>query len=77
MDVSQLASLLAFCPMFSAVVLIAWDTVVIGNVSLSGNSACKWYINIDVPEVNTLAARFILYTSLPDNVLLAYFVLIF
>jgi hypothetical protein len=26
------------------------------NVSLSGNSACKWYINIDTPEVKSLAA---------------------
>jgi len=27
------------------------------NVSLSGGSSCKWYINLDVPEARALAAR--------------------
>jgi hypothetical protein len=27
------------------------------NVSLSGGSSCKWYINAPVPEVNALRAR--------------------
>lgn len=31
-----------------------------GNVSLSGNSACKWYINLDKPEVAALKNRFLI-----------------
>jgi replication factor A1 len=31
--------------------------VVSDNVSLSGGSSCKWYINLEVPEAKALAAR--------------------
>jgi hypothetical protein len=42
-------------------VLIAAMWIPAGNRGLSGSSACRWYIDEDVPDINSFRARFVLW----------------
>lgn len=67
MSVSLLHSLLPFLIVAPTDAFMTFCNLFAGNVSLSGNSACKWFINIDAPEVNSFRARFVIRTLLPHH----------